>query len=640
MGQQQPATGTGFGAASQIDVTMHVGGGERPATGPTGVESPRIALYATQVRLLEIVTEYNDRDRVFHEILKLLLGITSAAEVVYFQRDPTGQLTAGQRLKQHWYLAHDAVRRRLGQLCDAACEAKMIEVHSVDLDPRLTAICAPVARPGLRSDAVCVVLVQVDHIEYLTAMAQLVASYLTLWHYRDSSHQSERDAIHAAAMVELLSRIHTCDSLQPACYELVNELQAFLGCQQIAVSFGKQPTGRWRVRAVSGLAEVDPRSELVRTIVDVMHEAVIHNELSVWPPPDHRRQAMLAHEKLAELSDAGCVVSVPLRDTAGQAVGACVLLGSADFAHATSQIDMLRAVAPHLAIALEAVRRQEQGWLTRMAQTFWRQRLTSKSRLIVAALVTAIFVLMLPIPYRISGDVRLQPVMRRVVAAPFPSLLERAAVEPGDVVVAGQVLALLDGRELRAELAGLLAEYERTETERHVALAKHDAAAARQTQLTLERLALRIQLFRERAANLEIKSPIDGVVLSGDLKKAEGIPVTTGQLLFEIGPLDQLLVEVAIPDEDISFVKTASAARLRLTADPFAERHIALHRIHPEAAIVDSENVFLAEALVENTDGHLRPGMRGTAKISGPQRPIIWILLHRPWQYLVHHLSW
>jgi multidrug resistance efflux pump len=65
---------------------------------------------------------------------------------------------------------------------------------------------------------------------------------------------------------------------------------------------------------------------------------------------------------------------------------------------------------------------------------------------------------------------------------------------------------------------------------------------------------------------LDIKSPIDGVVISGDLKRAEGAPVAIGQTLYEIAPLDRMVAEVAIPDDEISRVRLAQSVTINLDA--------------------------------------------------------------------------
>ena len=64
----------------------------------------------------------------------------------------------------------------------------------------------------------------------------------------------------------------------------------------------------------------------------------------------------------------------------------------------------------------------------------------------------------------------------------------------------------------------------------------------------MERLQLTTRLLQDRSRNLIIKSPVDGLVISGDLKRAEGVRLTVGQTLFEVAPLDEMIpADTALP---------------------------------------------------------------------------------------------
>ena len=256
--------------------------------------------------------------------------------------------------------------------------------------------------------------------------------------------------------------------------------------------------------------------------------------------------------------------------------------------------------------------------------------------MVVAALGAS---LLLPVAYPIRCSAQLQPVTRRFVAAPFAGAVKRTLCEPGQVVARDQMLAELDGREIRLELAGLLAEHQRADKERQVALATHDTPLAQQAELRMQRLALRIELLEQRSNHLEIRSPIHGVIVRGDLKDALGVPVTIGQTLFEVAPLGQMVAEIAIADAEIGHVPKGSAVTLWLDAEPGRERTLSLQRIHPAAEVLDAENVFVGEASLDNSDHALRPGMAGRATVWGPRRPLGWVLFHKPWYKLRNMLG-
>ncbi|MBC7817496.1 MAG: hypothetical protein IAG10_11445, partial [Planctomycetaceae bacterium] len=155
----------------------------------------------------------------------------------------------------------------------------------------------------------------------------------------------------------------------------------------------------------------------------------------------------------------------------------------------------------------------------------------SRTQLGLALGVLAAVAMVIPVPYSVNCDCELQPVTRRFVAAPFEGALEKAFVEVGDPVQADQLLARMDGKEVRWEQAGNAAEYERAAKERDAHLADQEFGEAQLAKLQMERLALTTKLLEHRNERLEIRSPIDGIVVSGELKRAEGIRLAMGQSL-------------------------------------------------------------------------------------------------------------
>jgi multidrug efflux pump subunit AcrA (membrane-fusion protein) len=130
------------------------------------------------------------------------------------------------------------------------------------------------------------------------------------------------------------------------------------------------------------------------------------------------------------------------------------------------------------------------------------------------------------------------------------------------------------------------------------------------------------------------------MVVSGDLERVEGAPLTIGQELFEIAPLESMIVEVAVPDDDISHVAAGQAIDVRLDAYPGETWRAVLTKVQPRSEIRDGENVFIAEAGLGNADGRLRPGMKGRARVVTSQRALGWILFHKPWEYARKKCRW
>ena len=267
----------------------------------------------------------------------------------------------------------------------------------------------------------------------------------------------------------------------------------------------------------------------------------------------------------------------------------------------------------------------------------WR---TWKGRCALAAIVLAFAAMMIPLPYNVNVDCQIEPVTRRFVAAPFEGTLEQALVKPGDIVRKGDVLARMDGREVRWKRASVVAERNQAVKRRDSAQASHNYSEQQIAQLEIQRMDLELQLLDHRAENLEIKSPVDGIVASGDLERAQGAPLTVGQTLFEIAPLESMIVEMSVPDDEISYIAVGQKVDVRLDAFPGQMWETVAARVQPRSEIRDEDNVFIAEAELNNADGRLRPGMKGRAKLETDKRPLGWILFHKPWEYVTKKLSW
>jgi multidrug resistance efflux pump len=256
------------------------------------------------------------------------------------------------------------------------------------------------------------------------------------------------------------------------------------------------------------------------------------------------------------------------------------------------------------------------------------------------AATIAVGCLAIPLRYRIPCNCQIEPVTRRFVAAPHDGLFEKSLVKPGDVVRRDQVLGRLDGREVRWEMAGLAADEGRAAKSRDVSMAANKVAAAQIDALEMERLSHKRRLLEYRAVHLDIKSPIDGVIISGDLQRSEGIPVSIGQALYEIAPLGCMVAEIAIRDDDRSLVEPRQNVTIRLDAYPGKSWAGRLTRINPRAEERDDDNVFIGEVVLDSANGELRPGMKGRSVIDGPQYPLAWLLLRTPWNAVFRWMGW
>jgi hypothetical protein len=341
-------------------------------------------------------------------------------------------------------------------------------------------------------------------------------------------------------------------------------------------------------------------------------------------------------QETASVANADLVLGIPLIDSLDNVAGALILLCDDTVFPAQTVAAMNRAnallagIVKHLQHTPVAKRLQPAG-----------SRLNRLSRPVLFALPAALMLLstLIPAPFIIKADCVAWPETVRYAVARFDAILETALVEPGDHVQKGTLLAKLDGHELNLTLAALEADYNKSMKQRDSFLAGGNTAAAQVTMLDAQRISRQIDLLNERRKNLQIISPGDGIVLTGDLKRTDGSPISRGTTLFEVAPLRTMIIEAAIAEEDITYIQQGMETKIRFDAFPEANWQETVKRIRPKSEIRSQQNVFIAELIFNNKDNLLRPGMRGVAAIRAGNRPLGWILFHKPWYSLLRLLG-
>jgi membrane fusion protein, heavy metal efflux system len=179
----------------------------------------------------------------------------------------------------------------------------------------------------------------------------------------------------------------------------------------------------------------------------------------------------------------------------------------------------------------------------------------------------------------VSGQIVAAPRGKAEIGALMTSRVRSVAVQEGDVVRVGQVLATLDApdaarifgdlaaaraRRARAEtvLAQELALAEQRATSaRSVSDATSDADSARADELTA---TLLLQTYNAKGTVLTVKTPIAGIVAHHRVQI--GAQVDSGDVLFKIVDPSKLNVRADVPEALAETIRVGSAAQLRFSA--------------------------------------------------------------------------
>ncbi|MCB1229334.1 MAG: HlyD family efflux transporter periplasmic adaptor subunit [Verrucomicrobiae bacterium] len=438
-----------------------------------------------------------------------------------------------------------------------------------------------------------------------------------------------------AAFVELLASAEGGTDFAECSRRLANHLREVLECDTVALAV--RHFGRNRLAAVSGeTGPAESHSPGRRALLGHLTETI------------HRRQPLLSKRDrttgesgaaiLGEWFDPALSYCLPLIDAEGNLRGGWLFLWNETPDDFEEKEALIKAASPEVAPLLSLLHKAKPGPAVGSVIRLWKRGTTVQRRLIGTVAALAGLTLLVPLPYPVKSTCELQPVVRRVIAAPFDGILQRSSVRAGDTVTKGQLLAELDGREVRSELAEAVARRERARKEADEALAADRIAEARMATLEAESLDHEIERLEYRQEHLQVRAPIDGLVLQGDLERSEGAPLRMGDPLFEVGPLDRLLVEFAVDATDISLVESGASARLKLESYSGDRLETEILRVSPKSEWRSDRNVFICEAEIDNPNNTLRAGLEGKGKIEGPRRPLAWIWLRNAWLAARYHL--
>ncbi len=639
-----------------------------PGRPPTQPGAEPVDLAGLQQVLLNLTQTEDDSLALLQKMLGVLVRLTGARGGANFRQ--SGGQAGPQMVHAFWpeqfATALPNLSGTLGQLVGEVTTSQRAGTKPLsDLNgqiptDRWVAIAAPILWQQKVFGAMCLVLdlgAQGRPEPYL-AVLQSVAACFQVHVLRRVGGAHQLLSQQMSVVLDAVARSVTARNATEMAYFLANEVQQHLQCHQVAVGW-RSRRDKAKVVAISGQTRFNKRGDTARAIRDAMSEALRQERcVSAGGEPDEPEPAEaeqrddapaagtdeeefgprpidLAHQHLMETCQTDRAVTHPLR-SGDTVIGAWTFQWRKD--HLPSQADerLIAVATGQVGPVVDWARRADQGVLRRGVRTlgrggallFGRGHPVAKAVTVGVAALLAILIFV-RIPFRVGGACVLQPTPRRYITARFDGVLKEACVRPGAVVAKGTLLAELEDYQLRDQLALARAEYHQADKESHVLWAKGERAKAQLARIQADKAQAKIDLLSFQLDHVKITAPIDGVVLSGDLERARGVPVKRGQVLFELAPVDRMILEVSVLDADAAWVQPGQEGECSLEARPEESIAFAVERVRPQAEIREEKNVFVAEADVANAEGWLRPGMQGTAKIGVGREPIGWVLTRR-----------
>jgi len=464
---------------------------------------------------------------------------------------------------------------------------------------------------------------------------ELTVSLLSFYEMRLALQRRTVDLQRIRLAMETLSAINEQEHFAGAAMTMCNEIASRVQCDRVGLGFLK---GRYvQLKALSHTEKFNRKMKIVQDIEAAMEECLDQDVETYHPAPPEVTFVGRAAKELSGRHGPTAVASLPMR-RAGNAIAVFTVERPLDKPFTLEEMEAMRLTCDLCTARLGNLYEHDRWFGARMAAAARKGLAAAVGPKHTWVKLTAVIVLGLILmlifgkgDFDAGGSFTFQATEQRVVPVPFDGYLQDVQVDQAQVVHKGQALANLDASQLYTELAG-------REAERAAALIKaatawgsdknDKRAEAMVAEYEAKKIDADIAQLNWKIGHASIVSPIDGTIITGDLKRLIGKRVQTGDVLFEIAPLDMLRAELAIPEDQIAEVRDGvdgQSGELATANYPDQRIEFKVDRIIPVAEVVDQRNIFKVRAAlppdVLKTHPWIKPGMEGVAKVHIGKKP-------------------
>lgn len=596
---------------------------------PSGLD-----LKTLKTSLAEVFANHKNSSELYQQLALFISSLTGAGVV------SIGPCTQGGAIKDLFHITDTAqswspdILATLQHGGRRAIENRQVAVARLAGRESVFLLAVPVVYGVEDAESLCVAIETTQQsLDIYIVILQLISQCLTLW---QTSRQGKVDAATGAAGT-YLQEIHGAVGAALAAGDrkqagpiFVQKMKEYFQADVVMLAPGLQSVGGQSLlhSSITGFNENSPQMKLVKQVVA---ECKRQQRMLTWniePQLSDTLHSLLLRDMTTALFTTRAIC-FPLRNREGAVIGALLVCWSDSTKELGSTIEHF--------LQTEQLTAGLVGWFgqslyhKQLGQSFINKKQCSV--LLTLLVLGILFLGWLPVSFTVTGKCVLEPRQTRFVVAQFDAVLKRVYKLPGTTVTKGELLAEFDERAIELEISSLLADIQKTRKMQDVHTAAGKAAMSQMTALERRGLEEKLQLYRDRLSKLSIHSPVDGIVISENMERVEGSPISRGQGLFEIAPLKTMIVEAHVVQEDIGYVQEDAATNITLESFPGKSWQSVVHTIFPRADLRGGQNVFLVESLLENSDNIFRPGMRGELKITAGKKPLAWKLFRKPWIY-------
>jgi putative peptide zinc metalloprotease protein len=252
-----------------------------------------------------------------------------------------------------------------------------------------------------------------------------------------------------------------------------------------------------------------------------------------------------------------------------------------------------------------------------------------------SAVLTGVVLLFMALPIwheTTTGRFTLEPARRAVVRATVPGTIRDVYIHEGEAVSEGTPLFRVSNLPLNSQLSHSRAEYA-------LATSRVSAAGLNYKNLGLalqerERSLAQTGVLQAEASNLDVASPLSGVVLTPSVEDKLGSYVIGGGELAEIGDLRYMRARLYLSEYEFYKIRVGAPVRVQvdgvwrtwktsaLSIAPISSENDPSLQSGNKYQGLNPPKFYVLDTLLDNSDNDLKPGMTGRAIVYGRRRSL------------------
>jgi multidrug efflux pump subunit AcrA (membrane-fusion protein) len=427
---------------------------------------------------------------------------------------------------------------------------------------------------------------QRGYLRFLVQICEIAAEYIKTHRLRGfAAKQTLWEQLESFTAL-----VHERLDSRTTAFTIANEGRRLIGCDRVTIVLKRGP--KYVVEAISGQDTFDKRSNVVRMLRDLARVVVKSGE-DLWYTGDTTNlspQVEKAVNDYVDESHTKQIAVLPLREADPHSddpnrpkrhenmLGAIVIEQLVDSRAPDGLLQRVDVVRRHSSTALTNAQSHEGLFLLPV----WR--FIGKSRVLVTArnlpktilasaaiLALALAAWLVPWDFTIAADGKLLPETRRGVSAAYEGKITEVKVDDGTAVKKDDVVAVQQSLDIEAEyvrLTGMRASTLQQFNNADLQFRRFDKRQGRESELMeiqgekrrlqaeLESYDRQLALVNQKIAQLQIRSPIDGIVVTRNVKDLlENRSVRPGTELMMIANPDQAWeLEIDVPEAKVGHV--------------------------------------------------------------------------------------